>query len=59
MQAVADLMLLNYTDAELGFKFILEKPSDSHQAANSLYWHAMARLFLQNYDDALNDFFIY
>ena len=59
MQAVADLMLLNYTDAELGFKFILENFPDSHQAANSLYWHAMARLFLQNYDDALNDFLSY
>ena len=59
MQAVADLMLLNYTDAESGFKFILENFPDSHQAANSLYWHAMARLFLQNYDDALNDFLSY
>lgn len=59
MQAVADLVLLNYDEAEAGFKFVLETFPESHQTANSLYWYAMARLFLQNYADAWVDFTTY
>ena len=56
MQAVADLVLLNYDEAEAGFKFVLDTFPESHQTSNSLYWYAMARLFLQNYSDAVVDF---
>ena len=56
MQAVADLVLLNYSEAEAGFKFVLDTFPESHQTSNSLYWYAMARLFLQNYSDAVVDF---
>ena len=52
MQAVADLMLLNYEEAEEGFKYVLSEFPESHQEANSLYWYAMARLFLQKYAEA-------
>ncbi len=56
MQAVADLMLLNYEAAETGFKFVLDDFPESHQEANSLYWYAMAKLFLQKFDSAYSDF---
>jgi TolA-binding protein/thioredoxin-like negative regulator of GroEL len=56
MQAVADLMLLNYEEAEKGFKYVLDEFPESHQEANSLYWYGMAKLFLQKYADAHPDF---
>ena len=59
MQAVADLVLLNYDQAEAGFKFVLDTFPESHQTSNSLYWYAMARLFLQNYSGAVVDFETY
>jgi len=56
MQAIADLMLLNYEEAEVGFRYVLDEFPDSHQEPNSLYWYAMAKLFLQKYDVAYPDF---
>ena len=56
MQAVADLMLLNYEEAETGFKYVLDEFSGSHQEGNSLYWYGMAKLFLQKYADAAPEF---
>lgn len=56
MQAIADLVLLEYKKAEEGFKKVLDRFGDSHQASNSLYWYAMAKLFLQNYEEALLSF---
>jgi TolA-binding protein len=59
MQAVADLMLLNYKQALAGFASVLEDFSDSHQQDNATYWHAVARLFLQDYEKALFEFEAY
>ncbi len=59
MQAVADLTLLNYAGAETAFKYVLDEFPDSHQSANSLYWFAMSKLFLQKYAEALPDFVRY
>ena len=56
MQAVADLVLLNYESSEKGFKRILEAFPGSHQEGNSLYWYAMSKLFLQRYADSFPDF---
>ena len=52
MQAVADLMLLNYESSEKGFKRVLDEFPDSHQEGNSIYWYGMSMLFLQKYADA-------
>ncbi len=59
MQAVADMVLLNYKEAEAGFRLVLTKFPDSHQDDNASYWHAMSLLFLQNYRDALAEFEAY
>lgn len=56
MQAVADLMLLNYETAEIGFKYVLDEFPGSHQEGNSLYWYGMSKLFLQKYADAAPEF---
>ncbi|MGE4489720.1 MAG: tetratricopeptide repeat protein [Kiritimatiellales bacterium] len=56
MQAVADLMLLNYPAAEAGFKDVLTRYPGSHQDDNATYWHAMSLLFLQKYSEALDEF---
>jgi tetratricopeptide (TPR) repeat protein len=59
MQAVADLMLLQYEGAEVGFGYVLENFPDSHQEAVCLYWYAMTKLFQQKYEEALVQFEIY
>jgi len=52
MQAIANLVLLDYPAAEKGFKRILDEFPGSHQEGNALYWYAMSKLFQQNYADA-------
>jgi TolA-binding protein len=56
MQAVADLMLLNYPQAEAGFAGVLKNYPDSHQTDNASYWHAMSLLFQQKYEQAFAEF---
>lgn len=56
MQAIADLMLLNYKAAQGGFELVLEKFPKSHQEDNVRYWHAMTQLFLQDYPAAYDAF---
>ena len=56
MQAIADLILLNYKEAERAFADVLENFPDSHQEDNLRYWHAMSLLFLQDYSAAFNEF---
>lgn len=56
MQAIADLMLLNYKDAQKGFELVLEKFPKSHQEDSTRYWHAMTQLFLQDYPVAYDEF---
>ncbi len=55
MQAIADLMLLNYNAAQQGFDVVLEKFPKSHQEGNVRYWHAMTQLFLQDYAVAFDE----
>jgi TolA-binding protein len=59
MQAVADLVLLNYPQAEAKFNNVLKKYPGSHQADNASYWHAMSLLFLQKYETAFAEFEAY
>ncbi|QHI70522.1 tetratricopeptide repeat protein [Tichowtungia aerotolerans] len=59
MQAIADLMLLNYKDALQGFDLVLDKFPKSHQEDNVRYWHAMTQMFLQNYSLAYDEFEYY
>ena len=56
MQAIADLVLLNYKEARSGFAEVLVKYPDSHQVGNLTYWHAMTQLFLQEYEKGLVEF---
>ncbi len=56
MQAIADLMLYDYTTSEKGFKRILDEFPGSHQESNALYWYAMSKLFQQNYEGAYSVF---
>lgn len=59
MQAIADMVLLNYPSARAGFERVLMDYPDSHQQESSTYWHAMALLFLKNHPEALNEFEVY
>ncbi|MBI9021326.1 MAG: tetratricopeptide repeat protein, partial [Verrucomicrobia bacterium] len=59
MQAIADLMLLNYELAGAGFAQVLADFPESHQQENATHWHAMTQLFLQNYEEALAEFEAY
>ncbi len=56
MQAVADLVLLDYPAAEAGFKKVLVDYPDSREEDNASYWHAMSLLFLQKYESAFKEF---
>ncbi|MBI9021170.1 MAG: tetratricopeptide repeat protein [Verrucomicrobia bacterium] len=53
MQAIADMVLLNYQSARAGFERVLMDYPDSHQQESATYWHAMAQLFLKNHQEAL------
>ncbi len=55
MQALADLMLLNYKEARDGFAQVLRDYPDTRQKDNLVYWHAMSQLFLQEYQKALEE----
>lgn len=59
MQAIADIVLLNYVSALAGFERVLNDFPESHQEENAAYWHATAQLFLKNYQDALDEFDAY
>jgi len=59
MQAIADMVLLNYQPARAGFVRVLIDYPDSHQQENSTYWHAMAQLFLKNHKEAFAEFDAY
>lgn len=59
MQAIADLVMLDYAKAEAGFKRVLEQFPGSHQEDNASYWHALSLMYLQNYEDALAEFEAY
>lgn len=55
MQAVADLMLLNYKEAQRSFEYVLEKFPNT-QKDNARYWYATTHLFLQDYPVAYEEF---
>ena len=59
MQAVADVVLLNYPSAQAGFERVLNDYPGSHQQENATYWHAMTQLFLKNYQEAVDEFDAY
>ncbi len=59
MQAIADMMLFQYAQAETGFAKVLDDYSDFAQVENSTYWLAVSRLFLKKYAEALADFTAY
>lgn len=59
MQAIADVVLMNYPSALAGFARVLTDYPDSHQQENATYWHAMTQLFLKNYEAALEEFDAY
>ncbi len=53
MQAVADLMLIQYEAAERAFaEFLVNYPKSKH-VENAFFWHAMTLLFQQRYSEAL------
>jgi len=56
MQAVADVVLLNFQSAQTGFERVLTDYPDSHQKENATYWHAMTQLFLKNHQEAIDEF---
>jgi TolA-binding protein len=59
MQAIADMVLLNYFEARVGFERVLIDYPDSHQQENARYWHAMAQQFLKNFQDSYDEFVAY
>lgn len=56
MQAIADLMLLNYEQAEAEFAALLRDYPEpgSVREENVNYWLPISRLFLKKYDEALS-----
>ena len=59
MQAIADVVLMDYPSAQAGFEKVLTDYPDSRQQENATYWHAMTQLFLKNYEKALGEFDAY
>jgi tetratricopeptide (TPR) repeat protein len=59
MQAVADLMMMEYTKAEASFRYVMETFPGSHQQENASYWHAATLLYLQQFEEALAEFQAY
>ena len=59
MQAIADMVLLNYFEARAGFKRVLIDFPDSHQQENTRYWHAMSQIFLKEFQQAYEEFLSY
>jgi TolA-binding protein len=59
LQAVADMMLLNYPAAKDGFAGVMEKYPGSHQQESCTYWHAMCGIYMQDYEGALAEFTAY
>jgi len=53
MQAVADLVMLEYKKALAAFEKVLIDYPDSHQQEGATYWHAATLMFLQEYELAL------
>ena len=45
MQAIADMVLINYFEARAGFQRVLIDYTGSHQQENAHYWHAMAQVY--------------
>ena len=52
MQAVAEMMLLDHQAALSGFARILEDYNGLQQQENAMYWHAICKLYLQDYEGA-------
>lgn len=59
MQAIADLMMMEYELAEASFRKLLVDFSGSHQEENATYWHATTLLYLQRFEDGLLEFQAY
>ncbi len=59
MQAIADMVLLNYPSARSGFERVQMDYPESHQQESATYWHALAQLFLKNHEEALDEFEAY
>ena len=59
MQAIADLMMMEYKKAEAAFRLVLERFPGSHQEENATYWHAVTLLYLQNFEEAQPEFEAY
>ncbi len=53
MQAVADLVMLEYKQALSAFQKVLTEFPNSHQQEGATYWHAATLMFLQEYEAAL------
>ena len=59
MQAVADLLLMNYELAAAGFQKILVDFPGSHQQENATYWYAATLVYMQEFEKALPEFEAY
>ena len=59
MQAIADLVMMEYEQAEAAFKKVLTAFPGSHQEDNASYWHALSLMYLQKYEGALAEFEAY
>ena len=59
MQAITDLIMMEYELAEAAFARILTKFPGSHQEDNATYWLALSKMYLQKYEEALAGFETY
>jgi len=59
MQAIADMVLMEYERAEAAFQRVLIEFPQSHQEENATYWHATALLYSQEFEKALAEFEAY
>lgn len=59
MQAIADMVLLNYSEARDGFEVVMNRFPHSQRQESCTYWHAMSQLLLKENQKGLDEFDAY
>lgn len=59
MQAIADMVMMEFQTARDAFKLVLDRYPNSHQQENCVYWRAMTLMYMGKYEDALGEFEAY
>lgn len=55
MQAIADMMLMKYKEAGIGFAKVINDFKGLQEEENATYWHALCGLFMKDYEQAYSE----